>query len=526
AGQDSVMLSYFYQRRGGGDSPESGDDLFCEYFDSSGQWVLLFQHLGSGPDMSVFEESSVLLPSAAQHSVFRIRFRSIGTNSTSDDDWYVDDIRVDGAPVANVSPIAVNEYLNSNDSTEKEIIIANDGQGSLNWEATIVYLNKRNELVDKLLTSGNLQPAAFEYPDEFFEYEDIKGFDDRREGFPVEKDAGGPDGFGYVWVDSDEPGGPVFSWVDISGSGTDIVADLNDDNYGGPYNIGFSFPFYGTTYNQIYIGSNGIIGFGIDSMFSRFKTAIPNTHTPDNMMAWLWDDLNPDDADNPNVHVYVGNSGGNYVAQFVNYPEYGALAGEVITAEVIFYPTGDIVIQYLTVAAGFDVGDCAIGLENADGSDGIQVAFLTNYIKNNLAVKFYTPYQWLGINQNSGSLLAGQSDTIVARIASGDLDNGNYEANIIIASNDPNGSRDPWIVPVQLTVSDLPPFVCGDVDNNGIFQGILELTYLVDYAFRGGPVPANLMAADLDGIAGFQGILELTYMVDYVFRSGPPPSCQ
>ncbi len=69
-------------------------------------------------------------------------------------------------------------------------------------------------------------------------------------------------------------------------------------------------------------------------------------------------------------------------------------------------------------------------------------------------------------------------------------------------------------------------FACGDVNNDGVFQGILELTYLVDYIFRGGPPPLNFRPADLDGIPSFQGILELTYLVDYIFRSGFPPICQ
>ncbi len=528
SGQDSIMFSYYYQRKGSGDSPEAGDDLFSEYFNSSGQWIVLFQHLGSGSDMSSFDQASVVLPLDALHSAFRIRFRSIGTVGASDDDWYVDDIRVDGVPIAAVSPAGLNVYLPGNDSTEREIVITNGGQGQLTWKESVVYLNKSNKFFEDLLAKGEVQPATFAYPEGFFDYEDIKGFDDPRNGYPVEKNAGGPDAFGYVWVDSDEPGGPVFNWVDVSGSGLDIVGDLNDDNFGGPYNIGFSFPFYGNTYSQIYIGSNGIIGFATDSMFSRFKTAIPNAHTPDNMIAWMWDDLNPDDPQNPGAHVYVGNLGGNCVIQFVKFPEYdgGATVGNVITAEVILYPGGDILYQYLSVDTSFDVASSAIGLENADGTDGIQVAFLTPYVKNNLAVKFTTPFQWLGFNLGSGKLLAGESDTIIAKFASGGIPNGNYDANIVISNNDPNGTRNPWTVPAHLTISDQAPYVCGDADNNGVFQALLELTYIIDYVFRGGPPPADFRAADLDGIAGFQGILELTYLVDRIFRGGPPPVCQ
>ncbi len=71
-----------------------------------------------------------------------------------------------------------------------------------------------------------------------------------------------------------------------------------------------------------------------------------------------------------------------------------------------------------------------------------------------------------------------------------------------------------------------PPYVCGDVDNNGEFQGILELTYLVDFIFRSGPPPENELAADVNGSGGSANILDLTYMVDFVFRSGPAPVCQ
>jgi hypothetical protein len=71
-----------------------------------------------------------------------------------------------------------------------------------------------------------------------------------------------------------------------------------------------------------------------------------------------------------------------------------------------------------------------------------------------------------------------------------------------------------------------PAWICGDIDGNGQFQAILELTYLVDRIFRGGPPPPIPQAADVDGSGGNSDILDLTYMVDYIFRGGPTPSCQ
>lgn len=100
---------------------------------------------------------------------------------------------------------------------------------------------------------------------------------------------------------------------------------------------------------------------------------------------------------------------------------------------------------------------------------------------------------------------------------------GSFIEYFIFAQND----RGDFSTSILYTFSILePPFVCGDVDNNGEFQGILELTYLVDYIFRSGPAPENEFAADINGSGGIANILDLTYIVDFVFRSGPPPVCQ
>jgi|GEM_PF-637370 len=110
AGQTSVRLTYWYQIRGGGDSPEAGDDLFIEYRDSGGNWQLLQQHLGSGPDMTTYEQVTMMLPPAAMHAGFRLRIRSNGTAGAFDD-WFVDDIGIveANAPTATSTVETVSE---------------------------------------------------------------------------------------------------------------------------------------------------------------------------------------------------------------------------------------------------------------------------------------------------------------------------------------------------------------------------------------------------------------------------------
>lgn len=87
-------LRYAWQRRGGGDSPEPTDDLLVEYQDVLGAWQILAVHLGDGPDMTTYQLADVVLPPAALHHVFRLRFRTAYGSGTTGDDWFIDDVSI------------------------------------------------------------------------------------------------------------------------------------------------------------------------------------------------------------------------------------------------------------------------------------------------------------------------------------------------------------------------------------------------------------------------------------------------
>lgn len=522
-GMSGFYLSYAFQRGGSSAMPSSGDDLSVEYLDQYGVWQLLNTHPGDGMRMTDFEFVSLSLPADAQHLNFQIRFSSEG-DCVGCDDWFVDDIRIDFPPTIAPSPSFVMETVQLGDSTDLDISVNNNGTGHLSYVVEVQQQLSTKGNFKELLAQNRLQPARRTQPAADLVASELKGQEHPNVGLPVTKDAGGPDLFGYFWVDSDEPTGPEFNWVDVSATGTDVVGALNDDNWAGPYNIGFDFPFYEGNYSQLYLGSNGIIGFDTTNMRSRSKVTIPSSSTPNNFIAWLWDDLNPDDADNAGAHVYIDATVDRCVIQFVDYPEYSALPGDVITAEVILYPDGSILIQYLYVDPDFDASSGAVGIENVNGTDGLEVAFATTYAKDSLALLIVKPYQWISATPYYGQAAASGFGTINLTLNSAGLDTGTYDASVILSNNDPMDN--PTTIPVQLTVVDGIVYICGDVDNSGGDPDIADLVYLVDFMFNNGPEPPIMASTDTNGDGSpVPDIGDLVYLVNYMFTDGPAPIC-
>ncbi|MCA9126212.1 MAG: pre-peptidase C-terminal domain-containing protein [Planctomycetales bacterium] len=93
SGLSAAEFRYFFERTGGGDSTESGEDLVLQYFNSSGSWIELDRQLGSGADMVSYQERVIALPSDALHANFQFRFTNTATVGAFDD-WFIDDISI------------------------------------------------------------------------------------------------------------------------------------------------------------------------------------------------------------------------------------------------------------------------------------------------------------------------------------------------------------------------------------------------------------------------------------------------
>ncbi|HEX8386685.1 MAG TPA: M36 family metallopeptidase [Rubricoccaceae bacterium] len=250
--------------------------------------------------------------------------------------------------------------------------------------------------------------------------------------------SGGPDAFGYRWTDSNEPGGPAYSWVDISTTGT-ALAFSDDDTETVP--LPFAFPYYGVDQSTVTISSNGNLQFG-GSSTAYSNVAIPNPAVPNNMVALFWDDLNPSST---GTVKYQNMGDGRFIVQYTNVPRYTSGTG-AITAQVILSRSGAITLQYQAVPT--TVNSATVGIENATGTDGLQVAFDGAYVAANLAVRISA--LWVETDVTAGLIPAGQSRDVQLLFDATGLTAGTYTANLTVTTNSPNAAS--TVIPVTLQV--------------------------------------------------------------------------
>ncbi len=289
------------------------------------------------------------------------------------------------------------------------------------------------------------------------------------------KSAGGPDGWGYIWQDSDEPNGPAYDWVDILTDGN--ATDLGNEELIFEVNLGFPFLFYGELFSELNISANGFLSFTSASAAYLNRT-IPNPVSPNALIAPFWDDLNPATGSGE-VYWKSEPENGRFIVTWDNVNHDGTSTPE--TFQVILNVDGSIVFQYALVN---NPASCTVGLENADGDDGLQVVWNdATYLHSGLAIRVnpVSPVPWLSCDPWFARIQPGATLPIEIEFDATDLPQGVHPALLKIASNDRTAGE--LTLPLQLTVTavsgvpDLPlaPVFSGAVPNP--FNPITELRF-------------------------------------------------
>lgn len=220
-------------------------------------------------------------------------------------------------------------------------------------------------------------------------------------------------------------GGVSYAWDEISSTGTRLNAISNaDDEYETVTISGFTFPFYGNTYSQVHVSSNGLLTFG-DGNSSGGNYQIPGTDAPSNAIAAFWDDLDTRTTGD----VYYKAEATRLIIQYQSVGRYSGTGN--YTFQVVLHSDGTIDLRYKVMSGVLN--SASIGIEGNDQREGTLVVHDSAYVVNNLAVHIDTISEFFGLWGLTGSVPAHSVASLDGYFDSLSLPPGLYTADVSIA---------------------------------------------------------------------------------------------
>jgi hypothetical protein len=180
-----------------------------------------------------------------------------------------------------------------------------------------------------------------------------------------------------------------------SGSPTVIWNTTTDDAVSTAVTLPFTFNYYGQSITQFTVSTNGFIEMGGTSGLSALTAqTIPNTTTPNNVIALSWRDLKLDITANPaaNIRYFVNGTTPNRI-MVVEYNGLGfynvsSTTGNV-TGQIRLYESDNHIEIHATVNDGGLNLSKTLGIENSSGTIGLSPSGHNNAVWNAI-----TPEGW------------------------------------------------------------------------------------------------------------------------------------
>ena len=197
---------------------------------------------------------------------------------------------------------------------------------------------------------------------------------------------GGPDGFGYTWADSDEAGVTYdyeFTY--------DVVESLGDEDFI-EISIGFDFEFYGCTYDEITLTSNGMAHFDGADVIGYENESFP--YGSYRMISPFWDDLDPNNLDSLYYEVTGSSPNRVLLVEWWDIRHYDSSAAGTFELK-LFEVDGAIEFHYEDVnfdEHAVDYGASAtVGIQDGAQGYALQRSFDQPELEASYAVRFEPP---------------------------------------------------------------------------------------------------------------------------------------
>ena len=277
----------------------------------------------------------------------------------------------------------------------------------------------------------------------------------------------------YTVTSTGDPDGAEYNWIEIKDIGTKIssgeyynnfAANPLDDGSAGPIALPFDFPFYDstTTYDQIYIGVNGGISFtDVDVNSGGYFSNFDIPGPPfSTFLSVFWNDLILGESQG-GIYYYHSPTDDTTIVEWYHVGNFNGAYDTLTTFEVILTSNGNIKYQYKDVGLTGLKSTALIGL-SAEGC-------------------IATPYFDTGVPIEH---IVDNETTVEFRVAP-------------------------------------DPAPSGDANSDGNIN-ILDVTFIINYLYRGGPAPDPLQKADPD-CSGAINILDITHIINYLYKGGAAP---
>lgn len=170
---------------------------------------------------------------------------------------------------------------------------------------------------------------------------------------------------------------------------------MGDDTQQGPFNIGFNFCFFGQTYNQFWVGSNGWISFSGGQPTTFTSASLPSTafNIPKNCIMGPWQDWHPGIGGQIRYQLQGTAPCRKLVVSWINMPMFGCTQ-TLGTFHIIIYESTNVIENHIQSKqfCGWANGTAVQGIHNQAGTVGITTPGRnsTQWVANNDAYR-WTP---------------------------------------------------------------------------------------------------------------------------------------
>ncbi|MGK0176200.1 MAG: PKD repeat protein [Lentimonas sp.] len=174
---------------------------------------------------------------------------------------------------------------------------------------------------------------------------------------------------------------PQFEDIRDTGTYLEVPSNSDDGSEAVSFSPSFTFPFYGQTFTNLYVGSNGLIVLGSsEGANDRDNRSLPSQQAPLNLIAPWWDDLISTNLGGGEygggnfeeiTEIHYQDFGDRFIIQYSDITDFGT-GSDLYTFQVVLYADGiiDFVYDRMLIESGFNP---IVGLQDATGEIGVQV---------------------------------------------------------------------------------------------------------------------------------------------------------